>query len=242
MKRGAVFAFALALVAPWAQASVVLGGTRLVYPAGEREVTLQLQNPERVPRLVQAWVDGGDPESRPDNADAPFLVTPPILRMDAGKGVALRVMFTHQAVLPQDRESLFWLNVMDIPPQPQAGESNYLQLAYRSRIKLLFRPPGLSGSPAGAAESLSWRLLPDGRGGALLRASNLSAYHVSLDQMLLQDGGRRGVADGGMVAPGASTDFPLQGMGAQASASARVRYRWIDDYGALREREVPLGR
>ncbi|WP_374439269.1 fimbrial biogenesis chaperone [Pseudomonas panipatensis] len=245
MKRliaGMLLVGMLVLCMPGAWASVVLGGTRVVYPANEREVTLQVENAERVPRLVQAWVDRGDPQSRPDNADAPFLLTPPIVRMEAGKSIALRLMFTHQESLPQDRESLFWLNVMDVPPQPREGEESYLQLAYRSRLKLFYRPAGLPGSAPQAAESVVWSLVTDGHGGYLLRGRNASAYHVSLNSLELRDGGRSVGNEGGMIAPAASHDFPLPGLNAAPSASAKVRYQWIDDFGALHEHEASLGR
>jgi fimbrial chaperone protein len=47
--------------------------------------------------------------------------------------------------LPQDRESLFWMNVKAIPSMDKSKLSdNTLQLAIISRIKLYYRPAKLA--------------------------------------------------------------------------------------------------
>ncbi len=75
---------------------------------------------------------------------APFIVLPPIVRIEPGKGQSWRLVFNGSR-LPQDRESLFWFNLLDIPPEPKNGKTdNYLQLAIRSRIKLFYRPAGVA--------------------------------------------------------------------------------------------------
>ena len=43
-------------------ASVVVEGTRVVYPANEREVTVRMNNKGHGPVLMQAWVDRGTAE------------------------------------------------------------------------------------------------------------------------------------------------------------------------------------
>lgn len=55
-------------------------------------------------------------------------------------------MYTGEA-LPNDRESIFWLNILDISAKPKFENknnlnvnSNYLQLPIHSRIKLFYRP------------------------------------------------------------------------------------------------------
>ncbi|MCP6324282.1 fimbria/pilus periplasmic chaperone, partial [Klebsiella pneumoniae] len=85
--------------------------------------------------------------------------------------------FTGEA-LPADRESVFWLNVLDVPPQPQGEGGNFMQFAIRTRVKLFYRPVGLPGSAADAIEQVSWRL-SGGDSGRVLRATNASAFHVS---------------------------------------------------------------
>ena len=87
--------------APHAVAGVVIGGTRVIYPAQSREITVQLSNIGDAPSLVQAWIDSGNPEQTAEDADAPFMLTPPIARVEPGRNQALRLMFAG-AELPTD--------------------------------------------------------------------------------------------------------------------------------------------
>ena len=60
--------FALATFSVAADASVVIGGTRVVFPAAGGEVTVRLNNNGEQPALVEAWIDAGNPDSTPDTA------------------------------------------------------------------------------------------------------------------------------------------------------------------------------
>ncbi|TPS75937.1 molecular chaperone, partial [Acinetobacter baumannii] len=78
-------AFASSVAAPAAQAEIVIHGTRVIYPSDAREVTLQVSNNGSKPALVQAWIDEGDPKSTPDQSKVPFMIAPPISRVEATK-------------------------------------------------------------------------------------------------------------------------------------------------------------
>ncbi|NHQ81221.1 fimbria/pilus periplasmic chaperone [Chromobacterium vaccinii] len=239
-------AFALAVAGSvWtsaALAGVVISGTRVVYKAEDREVTVKVNNPGKEPSLVQVWADSGNEKSVPDTADAPFLIMPPIFRVDPAKGQTLRLTFTG-ADLPKERESVFWLNVLDVPPLPKAGneQRNFMQVAFRSRIKLFYRPTGLQGTPDDAADKLSWTLLPQAGGkGYMLRASNRAAYNVSLNRAMLLVGKHEYETDGGMVPPGGSHDFALKDLKLKPDAGAKLTYESINDYGAPVMHSAPL--
>lgn len=142
------------LVIGQAQASIVITGTRVVYDAAQREVTVKLNNDGQSPMLVQSWIDEGNLQATPDTSAAPFVLTPPIARIDPNKGQALRVRFTGQKALPQDRESLFWLNVLEVPPSSAEGQ-NRLKIAFRSRVKFFYRPPTCPAMPRRPPSSCS---------------------------------------------------------------------------------------
>lgn len=204
-------------------AGVVVNGTRVIYPAQAREVTVQLDNVGDAPSLVQAWVDAGDQTQTAENSDAPFMLTPPISRVESGRSQALRLVFTG-ADLPADRESVFWLNVLDVPPSPQAGGEgqNYLQVAFRSRIKLFYRPKGLLGAANDAPQALRWQYR-DGQ----LRVSNATAYHVTLAEVYALDATAERVLErqGRMVGPQQNLQFD------SSEKVERVRFISINDYG-----------
>ena len=125
------------------QAGVVINGTRVIYPGDEKEITVQVSNNGQRPVLVQSWLDTGDSEATPDTITTPFILTPPINRLDSGKAQALRISSLTTSALPQDRESLYWLNVLEIPGRPgsEIKNENYLQLAVRSRMKAINPTP-----------------------------------------------------------------------------------------------------
>ncbi len=223
-----------------ADASVVIGGTRVIYGASEPEVTLKLSNAGQAPALVQSWVEAGDVRGAPSTIKVPFTVTPPIARIDPTKSQTLRIVYTGEP-MPQDRESVFWLNVLEVPPKPSAADAdtNRVQLAFRSRIKVFYRPDHLKGAPADAPAQLTWRLTrTDGK--PAVEAHNPTPFHVSLTEISVQAGGRSAVFDdGGMVGPGETRAFPLRGDVPDA-AGASVRYTTLNDYGGAVSGETPL--
>ncbi|ELN4703365.1 fimbria/pilus periplasmic chaperone, partial [Escherichia coli] len=74
-----------------ASASVIVTGTRVIYPADAREKSVQLTNQDAFPNVVQAWVDVNNPQSTPETADAPFMITPPMFRMEPKAGQTMRL-------------------------------------------------------------------------------------------------------------------------------------------------------
>lgn len=226
----------IALVLP-AQAAVTLQGTRIVHDASKsRDVTVKASNVGEQPAMTQVWIDAGDSHARPESVRTPFRLTPSEPRLlQAKQAQAYRITYAprpSEAPLPTDRESVFYFNLLDIPPKPaNAGDRNLLQFAVRTRVKLFHRPAGLPGSARDAAAQLQWRA-----NGAALHVHNPSAYHVTLSTLTLADGGS---VDVDMVAPGESAHFALpQG----AAMPTKVIFTWLDDYGASREQQASVGR
>lgn len=121
-----------------AMSSVVFTGTRVIYPVEKKEVTVKINNEGSKSVLVQSWIDQGDIASTPSNSAAPIVISPSVSRIDPNEGQSLRLMFTG-AVLPSDKESVFWLNVLEIPAKVSGNdEQNMLRMAFRSRIKVFY--------------------------------------------------------------------------------------------------------
>lgn len=222
-----------------ASASVTIIGTRVIYPATEKEVTVRLDNKSNKPALVQTWIDSGDPNQPLDKIQVPFILTPPVFRMEAHKGQTLRLIYTGEN-LPADKESVFWLNVLDVPPQDKAlANKNKLQMAIRSRIKIFYRPDGLTAEGAdNAAKALVWR-----RNGntSTLTAHNNSPYHVNVASVDLEDnsGKKHASVRGNMVAPGGEQTFTVSGIN-NLTTKNNIHYQYIDDYGSSRSMDSTL--
>ncbi|MFC4525844.1 fimbria/pilus periplasmic chaperone [Dyella halodurans] len=224
---------ALCLCAASAHASVVIGGTRVVFPAKNGEVTVRLSNLGSSPALVEAWIDSGDVHSTPDKVDVPFIVTPPLFRMEANRDQSLRIIGT-PSQLPADRESLFWLNVLEVPPKPtglEAEGKNTLQFAIRSRLKLFYRPANLAGDPLKAPASITWKVVADGKGFAL-EARNPTPYYVTFTNVSISVNGTTYAAETGMVAPQGSLQLPVKGLAQAPANGTSIDYTAINDYGA----------
>lgn len=217
-------AAALCMTSMVASASVVITGTRVIYPADAKEVTVKVNNKGAKPVLIQSWIDNGDTKAKPENISVPFILTPPINRVEPDKGQTLRLSYTG-AALPTNKESVFWLNVLEIPAKaaPQ-GSPNYLQMAFRSRIKLFFRPSGLSGNANEAAKLLTWST----SAGKVL-ATNPTPYYVSL--VSIKVNGKE--VEGQMVAPGENKSFALVG----ANTGNKITFDFVNDYGAVNSAE-----
>ena len=159
-------------IASPAHAGIVVGATRVIYNESAREASVSIKDVDSAPFVVQTWIDTGD-----THAKAPFFITPPLSRLDPGKQNMLRVMRTNQP-LPADRESMYGLNVKEIPEASR--DKNVLQIAVRTRIKLFYRPASLPGSPADAPKQLQWHLeaAPDGKG-STLTVHNPTPYYVT---------------------------------------------------------------
>lgn len=231
-----IVACALAFACAWlaaacspAHAALVLSDTRLVYHGGAPQARITVLNMGRQPALMQAWIDTGNPEAPPQDIRAPFVVTPPMARIDAGQRQTLSVVFTGSA-LPADRESLFWLNVLDIPPRPRsAGQRNYIQFAVRTRIKLLYRPVALRGNPTQAMRLLRWREVC-ARGRCVVQVRNPSPYCIAIVELRCRGAhGAIGPALQGTVLPFGTRRWRLPG----AAPVRSVSYAVVNDYGAF---------
>ncbi|WP_017922146.1 fimbria/pilus periplasmic chaperone, partial [Burkholderia gladioli] len=119
------------------------------------------------------------------------------------------------------------------------ADMNRIQLAFRSRIKLFYRPDNLKGKSADAPSQLGWRLTQvDGK--PVIEALNPTPFYVTLTGISVQSNGRSAnVDDGGMVGPGETRAFPLKGEVPDA-ANASVHFTTLNDYGGSVNNEAPL--
>ena len=216
----AVFGCVLAACALAASASVMLGGTRVIIGEKDRQASIPLKNTGSSPYVVQTWIDAGEGKNK-----APLLVTPPLSRLDPGAENILRIVRISND-LPSDRESVFWLNVKEIPEK--SDQPNVLQIAVRTRIKVFYRPAGLAGKPDEARSLITLAVVPgeDGKGAAL-RVNNPSAYNVTFTGFKINGGKEQTKA--GMVPAFGAMDFPLTAISSLQPVD--VSYTTINDYG-----------
>ncbi|PXW39526.1 P pilus assembly chaperone PapD [Klebsiella oxytoca] len=226
-----VFTFLISVCIPFTNASVVIDGTRVIFPSGRKEVSIRVTNSGDMPSLTQVWVDGGTIQNNTGKDLAPFVVLPPIIRVEPGKGQSYRLIYSGTA-LPQDRESLYWFNMLDIPPEPKnSQDGNYLQLSIRSRIKLFYRPITLKGNVSEAPKSLIWRFHKENN---TLSVNNPSPWHVTIDSITI-NGNKQSA---GMVAPFSTMSINSKERALKTMPS-KFSFTTINDYGAVVTHNYP---
>lgn len=120
-------------------AAIALDRTRAVFNGSEKNLVLNISNDnKKEPYLAQAWLEDTHGKKLTDY----LVVTPPMQRIEAGAKSMIRITaLPSVSSLPQDRESLFYFSVREVPPR--SDRPNVLQLALQTRIKLFYRPAGI---------------------------------------------------------------------------------------------------
>lgn len=199
-----------------AQAGVVVGGTRLIYDGANKESSINISNPDKNVYLIQSWVDSGDTAPGAQANKAPFIVTPPLFRLDGNQQNILRVVRAG-GDLPENKESLFWLNIKSIPSVEK--RQNTLQIAVKTRIKLIFRPAGLKSTLEEAAKTLTWK-----RVGNQLQVTNPSPHYIIFFNVRING---TDVKNATLVAPESDAMFDLPA----SVAGGSLTWQFINDYG-----------
>nr|WP_313907474.1 fimbria/pilus periplasmic chaperone [Serratia marcescens] len=168
-----VLAGALMAVAPMTQAAVALDRTRAVFNGDSKSISLNIGNDNKqLPYLAQAWLEDAQQQKL---TQGPLVVTPPVQRLEPGAKSMLRVSATPAAAqLPQDRETLFYFNLREIPPR--SDKPNVLQIALQTKIKLFYRPKGIIAAP-GAVWQNQLVLHEEGSG---YRIENPTPYYITV--------------------------------------------------------------
>lgn len=219
-----------------AQASIVLGGTRIIYSANKSEVQIALKNKDPHTRyLVQSWI------SYPDDVKAPFAVTPPVYKLQENRQTLLHIIYTgDKNALPNDRESLFVANVKSVSAiSPELKDKNTLQFAMKTRLKLFWRPAQLKEADALQA----WENITFRRQGSQLIAKNPTPFYVSFGELAV--GGKAIPVVETKTTPGAISmmvaPFSEQTFTVPKGANGPVTWTAISDYGAqTRQRQQAL--
>lgn len=208
-----------------AQASIVIQGTRVVYPGDAKSIDVGITNPDQSPALIQSWIEQGDQSNQ---TKIPFIITPPLTRIEANTEQSLRVRYTGEA-LPSNQESLFYLNILDVPPKPKNAqeEQSYLQVTILSRLKFFYRPKGLPYSIDEAYDKVMWQLQ-----GQSLALHNPTPYYITYAALAIKDANQtvvQSISEIDMIAPFSTQTIELQ---QHAPNATSVQWYIINDYGA----------
>ena len=218
-----------------AQASLVIKGTRVIYNADSKGATIEISNTDDFPNIMQAWVDS-DPENKnPETAKAPFIITPAVARLEPEASQTLRIIYTGDA-LPKDRESVFYLNVLQIPAQNSANASaNQLQFMLLSQIKIFYRPAISNSNSFDIKKHLSFSLDKNGAGDWSIKAKNTGSYYASLTSAQLLVDGKEIPLQSEMLVPYSEQAWRPVKSSPLPSGNLTLKTWLINDYGGREE-------
>lgn len=127
------------LVSGSAFSAIALDRTRVIFNGDQKSVSITITNKNnQLPYLAQGWIEN----IQGVKITSPFAVLPPVQRVEPEKSSQVRIEALPEiSQLPQDRESVYYFNLREIPPK--SDKPNVLQLALQSKIKLFYRPKSI---------------------------------------------------------------------------------------------------
>ncbi|MCU6400711.1 molecular chaperone [Enterobacter quasiroggenkampii] len=204
-----------ALYSASAISAIQIESSRVIYSGENKSASLTLHNASQKNYIIQTWLD--------EDSDKPgkeMVVTPPIMKVKPDQSAVLRFIYSGKG-LPIDRESVYWINVQEIPPR--ASEPNVMQLAIRTRLKLFYRPVGMKAKLDEQIGQLTLTKNSDA-----LVVSNPGPLHISLSQLMIKTPqGKEQKITAPMIAPFGSETIPFP------KGSRVVGLTYINDYGGV---------
>lgn len=204
-------------------AAVGLDRTRVIFDGGKEATSVNITNNNtQLPYLAQSWIEDEDGKK----ITTPLIVLPPVQRLEPGKQSQVKVQALPAAkMLPQDRETVFYFNLREIPPR--SDKANTLQIALQTRIKLFYRPQAIAPSQQDLSNPWQEKLTLT-REGEHYKVNNPTPYYVTLVDA-------RSSKDGKTVPGFEPLMVPPKGalaLGPTAKALGTTPYlSYVNDYG-----------
>lgn len=206
-----------------AYAAIGLDRTRVIFDGGKDATSVNITNNNtQLPYLAQGWIE----DEAGEKITTPLIVLPPVQRVEPGKQSQVKVQALPAAkLLPQDRETVYYFNLREIPPR--SDKSNTLQIALQTRIKLFYRPQAIAPSQQDLSNPWQEKLTLT-REGEHYRVSNPTPYYVTLvDARSTKDGKTAPGFEPLMVPPKGTLT-----LGPTAKALGAAPYlAYVNDYG-----------
>lgn len=165
--------FCVTLSSLQANAAISLDRTRIIFPGDQKSISMTISNENKqLPYLAQGWIEN----DKGEKINSPFVVLPPVQRVEPGSKTQIKIQGTNGfTALPQDRESVFYFNLREIPPR--SNKPNVLQLALQTKVKLFYRPQSLLQSSDAKPWQESMTLI---RSGDRYLVHNPTGYYATI--------------------------------------------------------------
>ncbi|HIF9349804.1 TPA: fimbrial biogenesis chaperone [Photobacterium damselae] len=132
----------------YSSAGLQINKTRVIMLDSQESTAVKISNKKDIVYGVQTWIDkiSGKEE---------LMTFPSLFTVSKSQPQSLKIIRTEQLNRNMKKEELYWLNVQEIPPKQNDLSSSKIQLAVRTKIKIIVRPNNLSESRTNAESNLN---------------------------------------------------------------------------------------
>lgn len=206
-----------------ASAAVALDRTRVIVNGSDQSETLRITNENtQLPYLAQAWLE----DAQGKKISSPMTVLPPVQRIEPGAKSQVKIQVAPViANLPQDKETLFYFNLREIPPRSK--KPNTLQIALQTRVKLFYRPDSIALDKTQSAQGDWVEKVTLKRQGDTYIVDNPTPYFLTLVEAHISANGDSVPLKPGMVNP--KSTMKLEASAEKLGTHPVLSY--INDYG-----------
>lgn len=216
------------------QATVMPLQDRILFSSEDNEKRLLIVNNDvHAPVLLQSWVDDGSAGNIDKEKNYPFAVIPAVVKMTPGKILNLKILPTEKLHgLPKDRESLFWINLYEIPgirKSQQTKKINKIEIGLNTQLKVIYRPFKGRMNIDSTGGALKIRIED---GGHTIDFYNPSPYYLTpLSVKVTSVSGKESLKldMNRMIPPFSNKRFDLAKV--MSSQNSSVQYTLVDDAG-----------
>lgn len=201
-------------------AAVNIDKTRIIFSADSLAQSLSLSNDSDTPVMLQVWADAGDLNVSPEENKTPIVILPPVFKMSPHEIRSLRVLLASRKGLATDKESLYWLNIYQIPSITEAQKKTQKKmiLPLRLRLKILIRPEKLPSPTTEDPKKLRFK-----KNGNVLQISNPTPWFMVLS--IFTGGEYESI----VASPKTSATMKVKDIN---SLGSKVSYKVINDDGS----------
>lgn len=184
----------------------------------------------KTPWLVQAWV-----EDASENKTGAFIIAPEVFRVEPSSAFNVRVLKKDEP--SAEHETLFWVVSHSLPSGNNNNNNNnniddgkvsaQLNLAYRFKTPMIYRPAAIAGSQP-KPQLLQWSVGKEGK----VQIYNPTPYIFHLKHVYVNGKMHKGKGISFLILPKEKSLLDIK-----IKAGESFKYGVINDFGAVKEYE-----
>lgn len=214
-----------------AQAAFVINSTRYIYNQDDNSIPVEVSNKSdrRYGGQISVYQDGAA-KGEIDTDSAVVLPSPPVFKINPNAKQRVNLRMINKGTLPQDRETLFWLNILEIPLADGGSSTagNSISLAMSVKLKLLYRPSSIAKARRDAESKVTYK-----RENGQLVLTNNTPFYFAVSKIMLDGNEINNISaeargDLQKFVPFSSVNIAL----GKAKKFSEVQIKAIDDWGA----------